>query len=171
MPTPKQSPAAALRHAADVALAGNHAAAAVEYATLAVEAEHERNRRRAANMHALAALEFAAARDPNKAFAHARPALREFLDLRLYHRAPSFYLALLKAAEVSKLTRLVDALRTEFSSPIVVYTAEARKESFPATALPVTCPGCGMATRPDLVDWISDERAECDFCGAVMDAR
>lgn len=171
MPTPKQSPAAALRHTADIARSGSHAAAAAGYATLAVDAEHERNRRRAANMHALAALEFTIARDPNKAFAHARAALREFLDLRLYHRAPAFYLALLKAAEAGKLNRLVDALRTEFSSQIVVYTAEARKEPFPATALPAACPGCGHAMRPDLVDWISDERAECDFCGTVMDAR
>ncbi|MCX6019344.1 MAG: hypothetical protein NTZ50_12745 [Chloroflexi bacterium] len=171
MPLPKQSLADALRHTSALSKDGQFAAAAAEYAALAAEAEKVRNRRRAANTHALAALDFATAREPNAAMQHARAAFKEFFDLRLYQRAPTFYLSLLRIADERKLIRLVDALRTEFSAQIVIYTAEARKESFPETKLPATCPGCGLAMRPELVDWISDARAECDFCGTVMDAQ
>lgn len=170
MPTPTRSPAEALRRASAHAHT-DPAAAAAEFAALAAEAERARNRRRAANTHTLAALSFVAARDPNSAFAHARPALDEFFDLRLYHRAPAFYQELLKAAEAQKLVKLADALRMKFSSRIVVFAAEARKESLPGATLPSTCPGCGIPIQPDVVDWITDARAECDFCGTVMDAR
>lgn len=170
MSTPTRSPADALRHASARATS-DPATAAAEFAALAAEAERARNRRRAANTHALAALAYVVARDPNSAFAHARPALEEFFDLRLYHRAPAFYQELLKTAEAQKLIKLADALRMKFSSRIVVFTAESRKESMPGTTLPSACPGCGIAMNAAVVDWITDARAECDFCGTVMDAR
>lgn len=174
MPTPPapnpRTPAAALRSAAALAAEGRHAEAAQTFAALAVDAERARNRRRAANTHAAAALEFGAAGDAAAALAHARSALNEFIALRLYHRAPTFYQAVGRVAETRRATRLLDALRMEFSAQVVVFTAESRKESLPASTLPATCPGCGLPMRPDLVDWITDERAECDFCGTVMDA-
>jgi hypothetical protein len=170
MPTPSRSPAEALRRASAL-MHTNPASAADAFAALAVEAERARNRRRTANTHALAALAFVAARNPNSAFTHASPALDEFFDLRLYHRAPAFYQELLKAAEAQKLVKLADALRMKFSNKIVVFAAEARKDPLPNATLPSECPGCGIAMQPDVVDWITDARAECDFCGTVMDAR
>jgi hypothetical protein len=171
MPTPRpNAPAAALRSAAALTADGRHAEAAQAYAALAAEAERVRNRRRAANTHASAALAFVAAGDAAAALVHARAALGEFLALRLYHRAPSFYQAVAKAAESRRATRLLDALRTEFSAQVVVFTAESRKDALPASRLPAACPGCGLPMRADVVDWITDARAECDYCGTVMDA-
>jgi hypothetical protein len=34
--------------------------------------------------------------------------------------------------------------------------------------LPVRCPQCGGAIRPDEVDWIDDRTAECAYCGSPL---
>lgn len=165
-----KTPAALLR-GHKLAASGNHAEAGAAYAKLAAQSEKDMNQRRAGNIHTLASLAYVEAADDLKALDHARKALKHFITLELYFRAPSFYMTLLKRAEAKKLTRLIDTMRTEFSSKMVIYTGESRKETLPRSQLPATCPGCALPMRPDEVDWISPARAECDYCGTVVDAR
>lgn len=165
-----QSPGPALQRAQALTLAGQHAEAAAELARLADVAEKDRNQRRAGNTHALAALAYANAGDGAGALEHARGALKHFIQMELYFRAPAFYQNIVKRLEAKKLTRALDALRAEQSAKMVIFQNESRKESLPRTQLPATCPGCSLPMRPDEVDWISSARAECDYCGAVVDA-
>jgi len=34
--------------------------------------------------------------------------------------------------------------------------------------LPTHCPSCGAAVRPDEVEWLDDETAECAYCGSPV---
>ncbi len=164
------SPGAALQRAQTLTAAGQHAEAAAEFARLADVAEKDRNQRRAGNTHALAALAYANAGDGANALEQARGALKHFIQMELYFRAPAFYQSIVKRLEAKRLTRALDTLRAEQSAKMVIFQTEARKESLPRTQLPATCPGCGLPMRPDEVDWISSARAECDYCGIVVDA-
>ena len=90
--------------------------------------------------------------------------------MELYFRAPAFYQSMVKRLEAKKLTRALDTLRAEQSATMVIFQNEARKEALPRTQLPAACPGCSLPMRADEVDWISSARAECDYCGTVVDA-
>jgi hypothetical protein len=170
MPSDSQSPGAALQRAQALAAANQHAEAAAEFARLAGVAENDRNQRRAGNTHALAALAYASAGDGINALEHARGAFKHFVQMELYSRAPAFYQTMVKRLEARKLTRALDTLRAELSAKMVIFQNEARKEALPRTQLPAACPGCSLPMRPDEVDWISSARAECDYCGTVVDA-
>ncbi len=97
-------------------------------------------------------------------------ALQTLRELDLYHRAVGFYGAIAQALEARKLVRALDALRSEFSQHVVVLTGEMRKYPLPSRKLPTYCPGCELPMRTDAVDWITPARAECDYCGTVVDA-
>jgi len=36
--------------------------------------------------------------------------------------------------------------------------------------LPTHCPACGAALRPDEVEWLDEDTAECDYCGSPVRA-
>lgn len=36
--------------------------------------------------------------------------------------------------------------------------------------LPMYCPGCGGAIRPDEVEWLDEHTVECDYCGSPVHA-
>jgi hypothetical protein len=36
--------------------------------------------------------------------------------------------------------------------------------------LPTHCPSCGAAVRPDEVEWLDEQTAECDYCGSPVRA-
>lgn len=169
MPTSSDN-TTALQRAARLSHEGKHADAARQLTKLAALADKSGVKRRAANLNALAAASCVEAGDEAGARLHAGRAMDLFVTLDLVFRGPAFYNALLKRIEAKKQTRLLDALRGAYSARVVILSNEARKESLPTGALPATCPGCGIAMRNDTVDWINRARAECDFCGTVVDA-
>lgn len=38
----------------------------------------------------------------------------------------------------------------------------------PATALPLNCARCGAIIRPDEVEWVSNTKVICDYCGSAI---
>jgi hypothetical protein len=105
-----------------------------------------------------------------EALKSAAKSLQTLRDLDLYHRAVGFYTTLTQAIEARRLVRALDALRAEFSHQAVILTREMRKYPLPLRKLPTYCPGCELPMRTDAVDWITPARAECDYCGTVVDA-
>jgi hypothetical protein len=37
--------------------------------------------------------------------------------------------------------------------------------------LPTHCPSCGAAVRPDEIEWLEDNTAECAYCGSPVRAQ
>ncbi len=37
-------------------------------------------------------------------------------------------------------------------------------------SLPLKCPSCGANIKPNDVDWIDEQRAECNYCGSILAA-
>jgi hypothetical protein len=143
---------------------------ATDFAALAADADTAQLRRRSANLRVQAAMAYVRAGNGPEALSAAVKALNTLRDLDLYHRAVGFYMTLTQAVEARKLARTLDALRTEFSHQAVILTGEMRKYPLPARKLPTYCPGCDLPMRTDAVDWITPMRAECDYCGTVVDA-
>jgi proline racemase len=169
MPTAQETLAKAIQAAVVDRKAGKHADAAIVFVKLA-DAAQRVSRRRTANLCAQAAMSYAQAGQGADANLCARKALGLFTELDLYTRAFTFYMAFAKLLETSKQNKALDALRTEFSGRAVVMQGEARKEGLRTGALPAVCPACTLPMRFDEVDWISATRAECDYCGIVVDA-
>jgi CRISPR/Cas system-associated endoribonuclease Cas2 len=140
------------------------------YAKLATQAAKDQLPRRAANLHARAALAYVDAGQEADVLAQSRAALALLAERELGWRAQSVYTGVTRALDAKKLTRALDRLRGDYSQKIIVLAGEARKDPLPVSRLPATCPGCGLVVRADEVDWISAARAECDYCGTVMDA-
>jgi hypothetical protein len=169
MPTAQELLAENIAAAVVMRQEGDHAGAAMAFVKLGGGVESV-SRRRAANLYAQAALSFAQAGRSTELILCARKALQMFGDLDLYTRATSFYSGLLKQLEAATSTKTLDAYRTEFSHKAVIMQGEAKKENLPTHALPAVCPACTLPMRFDEVDWISATRAECDYCGIVVNA-
>jgi hypothetical protein len=165
----QQALAQSIRAARELRLAGKHAEAGSAFVTLARGAEST-SRRRAANFCAQAAQSLAQAGETAQSLVFARVALKLFGELELNWRAWAFYEALVKQFTTLGHTKGVDALRSEFSGKIVVISGMAQREPLPRGTLPANCPSCTTPMRADEVDWISASRAECDYCGIVVDA-
>ena len=143
--------------------------AAPLFAQVASKMEKEGIQRRAANLHARAALGYAEGQNETAILAHAQKALRVFTQMQMVWRAPAFYQTITRLLETRKMPKAVNTLRSEFSQPIVILMGEARKEpALSTTPLPAACPGCNAPMRSDEVDWINPHSAECDYCGTVM---
>lgn len=66
------------------------------------------------------------------------------------------------AREVDEISAFLNAsLPGDFSAP---------REAIPAgkPVLPIHCPACGAAVRPDEVDWLDNLTAECAYCGSPV---
>jgi hypothetical protein len=77
---------------------------------------------------------------------------------------------------LAQMLRLLE--RKNYSEQAIELRAEgtallgARVQPAPApqTALPESCPACNARLRSDEVEWIDAQRAECAYCGAVVEA-
>lgn len=110
--------------------------------------------------------------DSKKGVAHFRNGLTLLATQQRYHR-------LQKAGR-----RIVDELRERgFNAEAdeveivlgnnVPAPADAMREadrSQKRGILPTHCPSCGAAVRPDEVDWLDEQTAECDYCGSPVRA-
>ena len=47
-------------------------------------------------------------------------------------------------------------------------TAEGSPAPAPRPALPARCPACGAPVRPDEVEWLDEQSAECAYCGSPI---
>jgi hypothetical protein len=129
------------------------------------------HKRRAANLLAQAATSYAHAGNESLALNNGRLALRVFGELEMTWRARAFYDGFVKLLTGLKLSKALDAVRSEYSQKIVIWSDMAQRDPLPSSRLPAACPSCTLPMRADEVDWISKTRAECDYCGIVVDAQ
>lgn len=147
---------------------GQYETAAVEYAQLAHRMERIGKPRQAANLHAQAALAWAKAGIEPRANNQANMAFSQFTLLGMKQRMNEF--------------------RTQFNQALHPNTADQKENPplepvennqqtthIPASTvrhgrLPSVCSHCGAPVRSTEVEWIDDSSAECDFCGAILQA-
>lgn len=159
----------ALGQANSLMAAGDFDEAANLFGQLADGLEERGLPKRAANLHASAALAQIQAGEPAQALERARRGIR-LLELagrprharRMAERLAEALQARGYAQEAASL------LGGNLPAPETARPEEAQ----PARrgTLPAKCPHCGGAVRSDDVDWIDAMSAECAFCGGVIKA-
>ena len=142
--------------------------AALIFAQLAVEMETTRHPRRAANFHARAAHAFADAGDALQSLSHARAALNLFIQFQMVNRIYHFYTNIIQKMRNHGMQAAVNELEKEFSNKIGAIPSPAQPTPLRSGHLPPSCPKCGAPARSDEVDWIDNQSAECNYCGAVL---
>jgi len=65
------------------------------------------------------------------------------------------------SADASEIAALLQANLPQQAGPQPA--APAKK-----TVLPTHCPSCGAAVRPDEVEWMDNDTAECAYCGSPV---
>ena len=139
------------------------------FAQLAQEMEATDHPRRAANFHALAAHSFADSQDEKRALVHAQNALTLFIEYLMTARMIRFFTNITNKMSSYNMTDAVKTLQDEFGQKISAAPAPALKPEPPKSArLPAACPKCGAPVHSTEVNWIDDQRAECIYCGSVL---
>jgi hypothetical protein len=54
------------------------------------------------------------------------------------------------------------------TAPAFAVSAAAYPTGAHRSSLPPQCPACGAPLRPDEVEWLAEDRAECAYCGSVV---
>lgn len=153
-------------------MAGQYEQAASAFMQLAQLMERSGKPRQAANLHARAAIAWAKAGVEARATNQANLAFSQFTLLGMQQRISEFKteldLALHPAAVAGQKTGSTKPLTAPpaHSAPVSAIPSVVTKRG----KLPPTCGGCGAPVRPDQVEWIDDSSAECDFCGAILQA-
>lgn len=122
--------------------------------------------RQAANIHAQAAHAWVNAGNEARAMNQARTALTLFSRLRMPVRLIEFRERFAQHLQERGMPAAAGNFRQEMKSsepPATQPTAGSGRG-----LLPAQCPKCGAPLRSDLVEWIDDRSAECDFCGSVI---
>jgi hypothetical protein len=142
--------------------------AALEYIQLAHRMERTGKPRQAANLHAQAALAWAKAGVEPRATTQANIAFSQFTLLGMKQRIVEFKVQLDQALHPESLekNKAVSVAPRETTQPHGVITPIINQR----VKLPAVCSQCGAPVRSDEVEWIDDMSAECDFCGAVLQA-
>jgi len=141
------------------------AQAAPIFAKLAEVLSSAKQPKRAASLHAQAALAFAKSRNES-ALMQARPALNLMLQYNLDQQASAFYNELTR--ELTKRgMKSAAALTKEFGDkvpqPIPLDSRAAQ-----LARLPSNCPNCGAPLRNSEVTWTDANTIECNFCGTPI---
>lgn len=142
--------------------------AALEYIQLAHRMERTGKPRQAANLHAQAALAWAKAGIEPRATTQANIAFSQFTLLGMKQRIIEFKAQLDQALHPESIQKNETAsdMRHETPQPNRVLTPIIDRRA----KLPAVCSQCGAPVRSDEVEWIDEMSAECDFCGAVLQA-
>jgi hypothetical protein len=142
--------------------------AAMEYAQLAHRMERLGKPRQAANLHAQAALAWAKAGMEPRATNQANIAFSQFTLLGMKQRIIEFKSQFDQALHPESILKndppRVEPRETTPSDRVFPPIINQRPK------LPAVCSQCGAPIRSDEVEWIDDMSAECDFCGAVLQA-
>jgi hypothetical protein len=80
-------------------------------------------------------------------------------------RAQSLLARMLQALERRNYYEQAVELRAEGTA---LLGAQKRESHTPHAALPAKCPSCNAPLRPDQVEWIDAQSAECAYCGSVI---
>jgi endogenous inhibitor of DNA gyrase (YacG/DUF329 family) len=145
------------------------AQAAPIFAKLAEVLTSAKQPRRAASLHAQAALAFAKSRNES-ALMQARATLTLMLQYKLDQQASAFYEDLLLLREFTKrgMQPAAEALRNEFAARVAPAPASVNPHAAQFARLPSNCPHCGAPLRSEEVHWVDARTVECAFCGTPV---
>ncbi len=176
---------ALLQQANQLMAAGQAGQAAPLFAQLAAQMESRRHPRRAANLHARAAHAFADNQNGQLALGQARSALNLFLSNRMPLRAPMFFSNITRKLNNHGMQNAAQALQQEYAGRLQgggplrgggglrrrMAGLGATQPAEPAHgALPTSCPKCGAPVHGSEINWVDNNTAECDYCGALLRA-
>lgn len=147
---------------------GQYESAAVEYVQLAQRLERTGKPRQAANMHAQAALAWAKAGIEHRASHQANIAFSQFTLLGMKQRITEFktqYEQAVHPDSTNQNGNTTSSLAEHPRQPVTDNAGDSHHER-----LPSTCPHCGAPVRSTEIEWLDAQSAECDFCGAILQA-
>ena len=150
---------------------GKAGQAAPLFAQLAAQMEATNHPRRAANLHARAAHAFADSDAGQMALGQARSALNLFIANGMAPRTPMFYSNITRKLGKRGMQNAAQSLQQEYGGRLGA--AVAQPAAAPARhrgSLPTSCPKCGAPVHGGEANWLDDNTAECDYCGALMRA-
>ena len=160
---------ALLKQANELMAAGNASEAAPLFAQLAAQMEATNHSRRAANLHARAAHAFADSQAGQMALGQARSALNLFIANGMALRTPMFYSNITRKLGRGGMQNAARSLQQEYSGRLGVAAAQPAPARHRGS-LPTSCPKCGAPVHGSEANWVDDNTAECDYCGALMRA-
>ena len=153
---------------ADAHMENNQPAqAAPIYAKLAEVLASAGQPKRAANLHAQAAMAFAKSRNES-ALAQARTSLTLMLQYKLDQQATAFYSTLTRELTKRGMQAAADALSKEFAARVNPAPAAVDPKAARSAHLPSNCPHCGAPLGNTDVRWVDEVTAECGFCGTPV---
>ena len=160
-----------LRRAHELMAAGNYAAAAKAFETLA-RAGETRGHPKTGQMFLQAGRARLLAGQNAAGFAHLKRGLERMADHPVQlQKAGNRVVAELDERGMSAEAR---EIRLWLASRFPIQSGATRvAAAIPATArptLPTKCPECGGAVRADEADWIDEVTVECDYCGSPIRA-
>lgn len=168
---------AVLQQANQLMANGKPAEAAPLFAQLAAQMEAASHPRRAANLHARAAHAFADGQAGQAALGQARSALNLFISNGMAMRTPMFYSNITRKLNKHGMQTAARSLQQEYGGrmggPARPGPAQAARAQAPARrrgTLPTSCPKCGGPVHGSDANWVDDNTAECDYCGALLRA-
>jgi len=140
--------------------------------------------RRAANLHARAAHAFADNQAGQMALGQARSALNLFISNGMGLRAPTFFSNITRKMGNHGMTNAASALQQEYAGRLRAGAGLGlrRRQGGPGQGaaaapaapvrgtLPTSCPKCGAPVHGGDANWIDNNTAECDYCGALLRA-
>lgn len=143
------------------------AQAAPIFAKLAEVLTSAKQPRRAASVHAQAALAFARSRNES-ALMQARAALTLMLQYKLDQQASVFYEDILREFTKRGMQPAAQALANEFAAQVAPAPAPVNPHAAQFARLPSNCPHCGAPLRSEEVHWVDARTVECVFCGTPV---
>ncbi len=155
------------------------AVAAPLFAQLAAQMEAANHPRRAANLHARAAHAFADSQAGQAALGQARSALNLFISNHMVLRAPTFFSNITRKLNNHGMQNAARALQQEYGGrlrgplqrrPGMAGAAPAAPAAPQHGTLPTSCPKCGGPVHGAEANWVDNNTAECDYCGALIRA-
>jgi hypothetical protein len=131
--------------------------------------------KRAATLHAQAALAYVASRSETNAVTQARTALRMFHQYHMAQAETFYYNKIVSELNDRKMTKAANALANEFVDQISLPDVQLRpkpEQSFQETAprLPALCPHCDGPLRSDEGQWLDSDTMLCMYCGTPVRA-
>jgi len=159
-----------LRRAHELMAAGNYAAAAEAFETLA-RAGEARSHPKTGQMYLQAGRARVLAGQAAAGFAHLKRGLELMADRPMQAQRVGERVA----AELDERGMSAEAqeIRQWLASRFPVQSGATRGGAAASTKrplLPTKCPECGGAVRADEADWIDEVTVECDYCGSAIRA-
>jgi hypothetical protein len=152
---------------------GKPAQAAPIFAKLAEVLASAGQPKRAASLHAQAALAFAESRNEVPAMTQARAALNLFLQYRMDQATDFYYKSISSELTKHGMKNAAATLEKEFLYRINHPSAHLASETGPVTLspavrLPSNCPQCGAPVHVSDEHWSDTSKVECVYCGALI---